>query len=266
MCACKKRSCPESEPCDDPTYEEFYTSRVVIATLVSCGRIVSAGVKSNHFDYIFIDEAASESEIYTMIPISGLGSSLKGVTAQIVVSGDHCQLGPIVRERFCRMLGMEKSWMERLMQSNPKYQRSPKYNHQFVTQLVKNYRSHPAILEFSNKNFYDSQLEAKCPRDIAKFACGWDFLLHNKEFPLIFHTSRTPSSEVGLSLKNEGEIRLLENYIRVLIVHGIKGQKVEESDIGVISPYRAQRDRIIEDFQSEFPRIEIGTVDSFQVR
>lgn len=87
LCSCKKRSCPEIEPCDDPTYEEFYTARVVIATLVSCGRIVSAGIKSNHFDYIFIDEAASETEQCTLIPISGLGATDKGITAQIVLSG-----------------------------------------------------------------------------------------------------------------------------------------------------------------------------------
>lgn len=265
LCNCNKRSCPEIEPCDDPTYEEFYTSRVIIATLVSCGRIVSAGVKSNHFDYIFIDEAASESEQYTLIPISGLGSSLKGITAQIVLSGDHKQLGAIVRDKFCRKLGMEKSLMERLMETDPKYQRNPKYNQQFVTQLIQNYRSHAAILQFSNENFYDSQLVAKCPPEVANIACGWDFLLHNKEFPLLFHTTRTPSTEVGMSLKNDGEVHLLDQYIRVLITFGIKDHKVEQTDIGIISPYRAQRDKILEQFHVEFPKIEVGTVDSFQV-
>jgi AAA domain len=266
LCNCNKRSCPEIEPCDDPSYEEFYTSRVIIATLVSCGRIISAGIKTNHFDYIFIDEAASESEQYTLIPISGLASSLaKGITAQIVLSGDHKQLGAIIRDKFCRKLGMEKSLMERLMDTDPKYQRNPKYNQQFVTQLVQNYRSHAAILQFSNENFYDSQLVAKCPPEVANNACGWDFLLHNKSFPLLFHTTRTPSVEVGMSLKNEGEVNLLDNYVRVLLGFGINGQKVDQTDIGIISPYRAQRDRIIEEFHLEFPKIEIGTVDSFQV-
>lgn len=262
LCNCNKRSCPEIEPCDDPTYEEFYTSRIIIATLVSCGRIVSAGVKSNHFDYIFIDEAASESEQYTLIPISSLGSSMKGITAQIVLSGDHKQLGAIIRDKFCRKLGMEKSLMERLMDTDSKYQRNPKYDPNFVTQLVQNYRSHSAILQFSNENFYDSQLVAKCPPEVANVACGWDFLLHNKDFPLIFHTTRTPSQEVGMSLKNDGEVNLLDNYIRVLLGFGINGQKVEQTDIGIISPYRAQRDRILEQFQAEFPKIEVGTVDA----
>lgn len=265
-CECKMRSCPEIEPIDDPSYEEFYTARVIITTLVSCGRIISAGIKSNHFDYIFVDEAASESEPYTLIPISGLGATADGITAQIVLSGDHMQLGSIVRDRFCRKMGMEKSMMERIMETIPQYQKSPKYNQKFVTQLVNNYRSHPAILQFSNENFYGNKLIPKCRRDVANFACGWDLLLRNKDFPLMFHTTRTNSKEVGLSLMNEGEINIVNGYIMALVMLGINGQKVEQSDIGIITPYRAQRERLHEQFKSSYPKIEIGTVDAFQGR
>jgi hypothetical protein len=107
ICSCNLRSCIEVDPLDDPSYDEFYTARVVIVTLVSCGRIVSAGVNSNHFDYIFIDEAASECEQRTLIPIAGLGLSLNKVNAQIVLCGDHKQLGPVVASSFARKLGME---------------------------------------------------------------------------------------------------------------------------------------------------------------
>lgn len=266
LCKCNKRSCPENASCNDLTFEEFYTSRVIIATLVSCGLIFNAKIKSNHFDYIFIDEAASECEQFTLIPIALLGNGNNGISAQIVLSGDHMQLGPIVHDKFCRKMGMEKSMMERIMETHPDYQRGPDYNSKFVTQLVQNYRSHPAILQFSNENFYDSKLIYKCPREIANFACGWDFLMYNKDFPLLFHTTRTPSTEVGVSLKNEGEIFILDSYIRALLEQGIKGKKVFQDDIGIISPYRAQRDRIVEQFHSTFPKIEIGTVDAFQGR
>lgn len=264
LCPCNRRSCPEIPACDDPTYEEFCTARIVISTLVSCGRIVSAGIKSNHFDYIFIDEAASECEQYTLIPISGLGSSLKGVTAQIVLSGDHKQLGAIINDGMNRKKGMEKSMMERMMETEKKYKNG---DPRFVMQLVNNYRSHPAILQFSNDNFYDSKLVYKCPPKIANYACGWDLLKFNPDFPLLFHSSRSPSTEVGTSLKNEGEVQLLNCYIRVLLEHGIGPNKpVTQNDIGIISPYRAQRDCIVEHFGGDFPNIEIGTVDSFQGR
>lgn len=266
LCLCKSRNCPEIQPCDDPTYEEFYTSRVIISTLVSCGRIVSAGIKSDHFDYIFIDEAASESEQYTLIPIAGLGTNQQSVRAQIVLSGDHKQLGPIVIPKFCQKMGMEKSMMERMMETNKLYLRSPTYNQKFVTQLKKNYRSHPALLEFSNANFYDSQLEAMCPRDIANFAVGWEFLMFNKEFPLLFHATRTRMTEVGMSLMNAGEVHLVDSYVQALLLKGINGKKVLETDIGIISPYKAQRDKLREQFENAHPKIEIGTVDSFQGR
>lgn len=107
VCNCNKRSCPEVEPLSDPSYEEFYTSRIVLVTLVGCGRVVSAGIDPNHFDYIFTDEAASECEQRTLIPISGLGLSLKKINAQIVLCGDHKQLGPVVTSVFARKMGME---------------------------------------------------------------------------------------------------------------------------------------------------------------
>lgn len=265
ICSCKKRSCPEVSPCDDPSYEEFYTARVVIATLTSCGRLVSANVKNDHFDYIFIDEAASECEPFTLVPITGLGASIRGVSAQIVLSGDHHQLGSIINSHFNRKLGMEKSMMERMMQTVKNYQRSPNYNRLFVTKLVQNYRSHPALLHFSNVNFYDSQLVAKCPPSIANFAVGWDGLMLNKDFPMLFHATKTHSKEVGVSLKNDGEVNVVDMYVKLLLNFGINGRSVQQTDIGIISPYCAQRDRLREQFEN-FPKLEIGTVDSFQGR
>lgn len=265
-CSCRKRSCPEAMPCDDPSYEEFYTARVVIATLTSCGRLVSAKVNNDHFDYIFIDEAACECEPSTLVPITGLGASIRGVSAQIVLSGDHHQLGAIINHPFSRKLGMEKSMMERMMQTNKHYQRSPNYNRMFVTQLVKNYRSHPALLHFSNENFYDSQLVAVCNPAVANFAIGWEGLMLNKDFPMLFHTTKTRSKEVGVSLMNEGEVNLVDTYVQTLLGQGINGKEVLETDIGIISPYCAQRDRFREQFESLYPKLEVGTVDSFQGR
>ena len=109
ICGCNKRSCPEFEPIDDPSYEEFHTARIVICTLVSCGRLVSAGISRKHFDYIFIDEAGCECEQRALIPIAGLGISLKKVNAQIVLSGDHKQLGPVIKNSFAQKMGMEVS-------------------------------------------------------------------------------------------------------------------------------------------------------------
>lgn len=140
------------------------------------------------------------------------------------------------------------------------------YDQDYVTQLKLNYRNHPAIMRFSNENFYNNNLISVCSDEIINFSKDKEILMLNENFPIIFHTTRSPSKEVGTSLKNEAECALLGYYLNVLLRRGINGNKVEQKDIGIISPYRGQRDLIIESYQQANPEIEIGTVDAFQGR
>lgn len=55
-----------------PTYEELYHFNVVIATLVTAGRLVQMQIKTDHFDYVFVDECAASTEPECWIPIVGL--------------------------------------------------------------------------------------------------------------------------------------------------------------------------------------------------
>lgn len=157
--------------------------------------------------------------------------------------------------------------MERIMLTVEKYARiEGEYHPDYLTQLRKNYRNHPSIMKFSNENFYDSHLISACSDEILEFAKDPELLIFNPDFPIIFHTTRSPSKEVGTSLKNEAENGLLGYYLHVIIQRGINGHKVSAKDIGIISPYRAQRDLIVESYQQQYPQLEIGTVDSFQGR
>lgn len=54
-----------------PTFEEFYSFNVVIATLTTCGRFGQMNIDKAHFDYIFIDEAAASTEPECLIAIMG---------------------------------------------------------------------------------------------------------------------------------------------------------------------------------------------------
>ena len=77
------------------------------------------------------------------------------------------QLGPVVKSVQAQYLGLKKSMIERLIknfdlygkhQVNNNNNNNPgdeKYNEEYVIQLTKNYRSHPKIIEMSNKLFYD---------------------------------------------------------------------------------------------------------------
>lgn len=96
------------------------------------------------------------------MPSTGLCTSLDTVYANIVLSGDPKQLDAVTKSRWAEMMGFKVSWFEQL--SNlPLYQRNPttdKFNQNYITQLVQNYRSHPEILKLSNELFYENKLVA----------------------------------------------------------------------------------------------------------
>lgn len=268
LCFCQTSTCKQKHSNGNPSYEEFYSARVVIATLCSSGRFVTGGIQSDHFDYIFIDEAASNAEPYTLIPIAGLGSSFNQITANIVLCGDPTQLGPIIADQYNKGLKMDISMMERLMLMN-KYQyatdEQARDNSQFVTQLVNNFRSNFHLLRFSNQKFYNYKLKSKLPDAIANFAMDWD-KLSNRKVPILVHPTYKECFSVGTSLINDNEVAIVNYYVDSLLRVGINGQKVYQEDIGIISPYRAQRENMILIFKGSYPHVEVGTIDSFQGR
>lgn len=79
------------------------------------------------------------------------------------MAGDPKQLDAVTRSSNAKKLGFNISFMENLF-NKPIYKRDPitdKYNQMYITQLVNNYRSHPAILHIPNTLFYENKLQAK---------------------------------------------------------------------------------------------------------
>lgn len=75
--------------------------------------------------------------------------------------------------------------LERLMNDCSPYKKEDgKYNPNYITKLLKNYRSHECIFHISNEEFYDSELES-CGGDDTRIALNWS-KLPNKKFPMIF--------------------------------------------------------------------------------
>lgn len=71
------------------------------------------------------------------------------------------QLDPVTKSKHAKDLGFSVSFMEQLFKQ-PLYQRNvvtKEYNPRFITQLVKNYRSHKDILNVPNEMFYENRLE-----------------------------------------------------------------------------------------------------------
>lgn len=99
-------------------------------------------------------------KIYHFAIYLGLCTSQKQIHAKIVLAGDPKQLDAVTRSAVARGLGHNTSWMERLCETNLYQRKDGKYNEIYIMQLVKNYRSHPKILQIPNELFYENSLEA----------------------------------------------------------------------------------------------------------
>lgn len=87
------------------------------------------------------------------------------IKSSIVLAGDVKQLDAVTESQHAVSLKFNKSFMEHLLEKKL-YKRnkdSKKYNQNYITQLVQNYRNHPAILYKPNELFYDGVLKAKAP-------------------------------------------------------------------------------------------------------
>ena len=242
-----------------PSAQEMLSYNVIITTLVNSGRLVRLG--SAHFDFVLIDECASSAEPYVAIPMCNAMKQDEKFKASIVLLGDPKQLGQVMRTHHSERFKFNVSIMERVMEMK-NYQFRSGYDPKYIVQLTDNFRSHHCILNFSNKQFYNSILQAKQKKDVANFAIGWK-LLPNPNFPVIFQASWNNSETEGTSLYNTGDIQFVRKYVYSLLNEGINGKKVSPRDIGIISPYAAQREKLKETFKMG---LEIGTVEYFQGR
>jgi len=78
-----------------PSKSKLIEKTIIVCTLVTAGRLVSANFPSKHFTHIFIDEAGQATEPETLIPLAGIFESEYG--SQVVLAGDPKQLGPVLR-------------------------------------------------------------------------------------------------------------------------------------------------------------------------
>uniref|UniRef100_A0A8C5RGE4 RNA helicase n=1 Tax=Laticauda laticaudata TaxID=8630 RepID=A0A8C5RGE4_LATLA len=261
-----------------PRKEKLQSYKVIITTLVTAGRLASADFPQGHFSHVFIDESGHAVEPESLIAISGILDMMDPKTnvtgGQLVLAGDPKQLGPILRSPLAVQHGLGLSLLERLMCFNPLYQKTnEKYNPQFVTMLLRNYRSHEDILRFSNEKFYDEKLLECGDHLITHSYCNWDELPKLK-FPIIFHGVCGEDQQEGRSPSffNTAEISVLIYYLKKLLLEnqGKKGIKTLPKEIGVISPYRKQVEKIrhainmkLKDLMN-INDLKVGSVEEFQ--
>ncbi|XP_030325089.1 RNA helicase Mov10l1 [Calypte anna] len=240
--------------------------RIIITTCSSAGMFYQTGIRHGHFTHVILDEAGQASEPETLIPIGLVSES----NAQIVLVGDPKQLGPVIKSNIAQNFGLNMSLLERLT-SRELYQRDEDafsacgaYNPLLITKLVKNYRSHSALLALPSKLFYQKELEVCADASVVTSLLHWG-KLPRKGFPLIFRGIRGTETREGHSPSwfNPTEAVQVMQYCCHLSKN--ENAAVPVTDIGVITPYRKQVEKIRFLLRSiDLADIKVGTVEEFQ--
>jgi superfamily I DNA and/or RNA helicase len=110
------------------------------------------------------------------------------------------------------------------------------------TLLKEHYRCHPKIIEFCNKKFYDNQLIVH-----TKYT--------DKRQPIVVY--KTPQGNHARERMNQRQIDIIKQEI-------IPNEKLENVDLGIVTPYRNQTNALQKTFQGT--SIKADTVDKFQGR
>ncbi|XP_033122014.1 probable helicase MAGATAMA 3 [Anneissia japonica] len=190
-----------------------------------------------YFPHVLLDEASQATEPAAMVP-------LQYGCQRLCLVGDDKQLPPLVKSSNADQL--EVSIFERLRQT-------------FPTHLLNiQYRMHPTLAAFPSLKFYENQLLNGVDAKDRPLPSGFP---HNKGKPLLFlDTSMIKSRE-----KSAGESKLNReeaNEIKILVEQLLKAKDVNETEIGIISPYTAQV-RLLKELLQK-PKIDVHTVDGFQ--
>jgi hypothetical protein len=238
------------------TQELFRNCQIIFSTIAGSGNNeLYQCLRENDFsfDIVIIDEASQANEAETFIPIL-LGKKL-------ILGGDHCQLAPVIKNQEAKT-ALSITLFEKLFNRSTIPKRT----------LNTQYRSNAKIMKFSSDYFYYSRLipdESVRNQVALSFISKAKFNLVNVKdifsSPLILiDTSLIQAFEdtekTLKSKSNKGEAIIVENFILYLLSVGI-----QEEQIGVIAPYKAQVNLIMNKLKDK-KEIEIETVDSFQGR
>ncbi|XP_014326073.1 putative helicase mov-10-B.1 [Xiphophorus maculatus] len=257
-----------------PTKGELMTYQIMVTTLQTAGRLVTGGIPPDHYSYIIVDEAGQAIETECLIPIAGL---LKPHSGQVVLAGDPKQLGPIILSKIAERNGLGVSMLERLMTDIRLYKQHKinGFNSRYMTKLLRNYRSHPAILKIPNELFYDSELQFCSSLEDCLYS-NWELLPRkDQDFPLMFHgvAGMKEQDLNSPSVYNMAEVDVLKEYLKSLIKYRRRNglDKIGPKEIGIVTPYTKQVEKINAAFhkdkdlvKEDLENVLVGTVEIFQ--
>lgn len=257
--------------------------------------------KNIEFDVVIMDEASKATPPELVLPLT-LGK-------KVIIIGDHKQLPPMIDENefgeALAKVGAEElitEWTKddyKISQFEKLFVNAPK---SIVASLDTQFRMHEQIMNCITQ-FYKDQKELEngliCGikdkmniEDFSEKASRWHgfenspFIMPNTH--AIWVNVETPEKKIGTSYENEGEVKAIEEVLRVLSkAEGFKEyfnffKKEEDKEIGIITYYMPQMQRIKNTLYATFDKnkwrnfeqykyenefqlpFRINTVDKFQ--
>jgi len=221
---------------------------------VICCTCVGSGdmrLRKFRFRHVLIDEATQATEPECLLPI------IRGAK-QVVLVGDHCQLGPVVMSKAAANAGFNRSMFERLIMLGIR-----------PIRLQIQYRMHPCLSQFPSVTFYEGSLQNGV-NSIERSEPTVSFPWPKVESPMFFYSvaGKEEISSSGTSYLNRIEASYVEKIVTQFLSTG-----ASPDQIGVITPYEGQRSFIVSHMERSgslsgglYDQIEVASVDAFQGR
>ncbi|KAG0646776.1 helicase MOV-10 [Hyphodiscus hymeniophilus] len=233
-----------------------------------------------HWTALLIDESAQAMEPEALIPLCIVAPPMNiklAFTPLFVMAGDEFQLGP---RTSLRSSPLKTSLLARLfartVYSDHPLARCktgiapPPLNSAMLpikrpafVNLMRNYRSHPAILAVPSALFYGDTLEPEAKNTGRLAECSeW----RGRRWPVLFHNnlSEDDIETDGGGWYNRGEAQVACTYASLLIKAGL----VERKEICIMTPFKSQvqclRKMIREPKYGSLWDIDIGPTEAFQ--
>jgi regulator of nonsense transcripts 1 len=216
------------------------------------------------FGLVLLDEAAQATEPACLVPIA-----CARACSQLVLVGDNKQLPPTVLSREAAAGGLPVSLFQRLANAGVP-----------PALLTTQYRMHPALNRFSSERFYGGRVKTHgaVARERASRPppAGIDWPNRNKPIAILpvpapagssgneeRESDQTKTSAGGASFLNKPELDALVGVVASLLATS----DLRAEDIGVITPYAAQRRAIADALAAGGGgAVEVNTVDAYQGR
>ncbi|KAF9700283.1 hypothetical protein EKO04_001248 [Ascochyta lentis] len=244
-------------------------------------------IPSLHWGALLLDEAAQATEIDVLPAISVVcpPSAYPQNHAQprLIMAGDENQLGPRTASRdprfstslFARLLSRSLFINHPLSRSNMKPSSGPPVLKRSMlpilyppfTNLIRNYRSHPAILSMPSSHFYHDTLIPEAP--LHNTPLQTSSLWRGRKWPVLYipHTGRDE-----IERDNGGWYNISEAHLACSIAQKLVFESgVLQSDICIMSPFAAQVKILRSKIRSQryaggagLWDVNIGPVEAFQ--